>query len=85
MFLETTVSLVVVSLPTPHPVWVVFERDVLLADMDAPAVLDRFASSPATTDPRLHELVVRLTRPRLVAPVAMGPDDSIVAVRLFGS
>jgi hypothetical protein len=83
-FLETTVSLVVVSLPTPHPVWVVFERDVLLADMDAPAVLDRLASSPATTDLPLRELVVRLTRPRLVAPVAIGPDDSIVAVRLFG-
>ena len=84
-FLETTVSLVVVSLPTPHPVWVVFERDILLADMDAPAVLDRLASSPATTDLPLRELVVRLTRPRLVAPVAIGPDDSIVAVRLFGS
>ncbi len=84
-FLETTVSLVVVSLPTPHPVWVVFERDVLLADLDAPAVLDRLASSPATTDLSLRELVVRLTRPRLVAPVVMGSDDSIVAVRLFGS
>lgn len=84
-FLETSVSLVVVSLPTPHPVWVVFERDVLLADLDAPAVLDRLASSPATTDLSLRELVVRLTRPRLVAPVVMGSDDSIVAVRLFGS
>jgi hypothetical protein len=83
--LETSVSLVVVSLPTPHPVWVVFERDVLLANIDAPAVLDRLASSPAIVDLPLRELVVRLTRPRLIAPVAMGPDDSIVAVRLFGS
>jgi hypothetical protein len=84
-FVETTVSVVVVSLPTPQPVWAVFERDVLLADMDAPAVLDRADSSPATTDFPLRELVGRLTRPRLFAPVALGPDDSIVAVRLFGS
>jgi hypothetical protein len=84
-FLETTVSLVVVSLPTAQPVWAVFERDDLLANIDAPAVLDRLATSPATTDLPLRELVVRLTGPRLVAPVAIGPDQSIIAARLFGS
>jgi hypothetical protein len=83
--LETTVSLVVVSLPSAQPVWAVFDRDDLLANIDAPAVLDRLASSPAVIDPPLRKLVGRLTRPRLFAPVAMGPDDSIVAVRLFGS
>jgi hypothetical protein len=83
--LETSVSLVVVSLPTAQPVWAVFERDDLLASIDAPAVLDRLASSPAVIDFPLRELVGRLTRPRLFAPVALGPDDSIVAVRLFGS
>jgi hypothetical protein len=83
--LETTVSLVVVSLPTAQPVWAVFERDDLLANIDAPEVLDRLASSPAVIDFPLRELVGRLTRPRLFAPVALGPDDSIVAARLFGS
>ena len=83
--LETSVSLVVVSLPTPQPVWTVFERDDLLANIDAPAVLDKLASSPAVIDLPLRDFGGRLTRPRLFAPVAMGPDDSIVAVRLFGS
>lgn len=83
--LETTVSLVVVSLPTAQPVWAVFERDDLLANIDAPEVLDRLASSPAVIDFPLRELVGRLTRPRLFAPAALGPDDSIVAVQLFGS
>jgi hypothetical protein len=83
--LETTASLVVVSLPTAQPVWVVFERGDLLASTDAPAVLEWLASSPADIDLPLRELVDRLTRPRLFAPVAMGPDDSIVAVRLLGS
>ena len=83
--LETSVSLVVVSLPTAQPVWAVFERDDLLANIDAPAVLDRLGSSPAVTDLPLRELVFRLTRPRLLAPAALAPDDSIVAVRLFDS
>jgi hypothetical protein len=84
-FLETSVSLVVVSLPTAQPVWAVFEREDLFANIDAQAVLDRLASSPAVIDFPLRELVGRLTRPRLFAPAALGPDDSIVAVRLFGS
>jgi hypothetical protein len=83
--LETSVGLVVVSLPTAHPVWAVFERDDLLANIDARDVLDQLASSPGVIDAPLRELVSRLTRPRLFAPVAMGPDDSIVAARLFGS
>jgi hypothetical protein len=83
--LETTVSLVVVSLPTAQPVWAVFEREDLLANIDAGAVLDRLASSPAVIDLPLRELVGRLTRPRLFAPAALAADDSIITVRLFGS
>jgi hypothetical protein len=49
------------------------------------AVLDRLASSLVLTEPPLRELVGRLTRPRLVAPAALGPDDSLIAVRLFAS
>jgi hypothetical protein len=85
--LETSVSLVVVALPTAEPVWVVFERDDLLATIDAPAVIDQLASSPAVTDPPVRGLVGRLTRPRLFVPLPIfpPPDDTFYAVRLFGS
>lgn len=84
-FLETSVSLVVVALPTAKPVWVVFERDDLLAGIDAPAVLDGLASNHAVIDTPLRELVGRLTRPRLFRPLPIlpPPDDTIYAVRLF--
>jgi hypothetical protein len=81
-FVDTSVHLVVVSLPTPQPVWAVFERDILRS-IDVRAVLDRLASSPAVVDSPLRVLVDRLTRPRLFAPAAMGLDESIIAVQLF--
>jgi hypothetical protein len=86
-FLETSASLVVVALPTAEPVWVVFERDDLLATIDAPAVLDQLASSPAVIDPSVRGLVGRLTRPHLFVPLPIfpPPDDTLYAVRLFGS
>jgi hypothetical protein len=85
--LETPVSLVVVALPTAEPVWVVFERADLLASAHAPAVLNRLASSPAVIDAASRELVDRLTRSRLFLPLPIlpPPDDTIIAVRLFGS
>lgn len=85
-FLETSVSLVVVALPTAVPVWVVFERDDLLANIDAPAVLDQLARHPAVADTPLRDLVRRLTRPRLFRPLPIlpPPDDTIYAVRLLG-
>jgi len=84
-FLETSVTLVVVALPTVEPVWVVFERDDLLANIDAPAVHHQLASKPAVVAPPLRELVGRLTRPRLFRPLPIlpPPDDTIYAVRLF--
>jgi len=84
-FLETSASLVVVALPTADPVWVVFERDDLLANIDAPAVIDQLASNPAATETPLRELVRRLTRPRLFLPLPIlpPPDDTIYAVHLF--
>ncbi len=63
--LKTSVSLVVVALPTAQPVWVIFERDDLLANIDAPAVLDQLAKPPAVIDRPLRDLVGQLTRPRL--------------------
>ena len=84
-FLETFVSLVVVALPTAEPVWVVFERGDLLANIDARAVLDQLAWHPAVIDPPLRELVGRLTRPRLFVPLPIlpPPDDTIYAAPLF--
>ncbi len=85
-FLETSVSLVVVALPTAEPVWVVFERDDLLANINAPAVIDQLAGPAAAINTPLWELVGRLTRPRLFRPLPIlpPPDDTIYAVRLFG-
>jgi hypothetical protein len=85
-FRKTSVSLVVVALPTAEPVWVVFERNDLLASIDAAAVLDQLARPPAVIDMLLRELVDRLTRPRLFAPLPIfpPPDDTLYAVRLFG-
>ena len=84
-FLETSVSLVVVALPTAEPVWVVFERDDLVAKIDALAVLDLLATRPALPDSELRNLVDRLTRPRLFLPLPIlpPPPDTIYAVRLF--
>lgn len=83
-FLETSVSLVIVALPTAEPVWVVFERDDLLANIDTPAVLDQLAGNPARADTELLDLVDRLTRPRLFLPIPIlpPPRDTIYAVRL---
>jgi hypothetical protein len=85
-FLRTSVSLVVVALPTAEPVWVVFERDDLFASIDTAAVVDQLARPAAVIDRPLRELVGRLTRPRLFVPLPIlpPPDGTIYAVRLFG-
>lgn len=82
--LETSVSLVVVALPTARPAWVVVERDDLLASADVPAVLDRLTSNSVVTHPPLRELVDRIARPRLFVPLPIlpPPDDTIYAVGL---
>jgi hypothetical protein len=83
--METSVSLVIVALPTAKPVWVVFERDDLLANIDAPALLAQFANPPAAADTAFRELIGQLTRPRLFLPLPIlpPPRDTIYAVRLF--
>jgi hypothetical protein len=85
--LETSVSLVVVALPTAEPVWVVFERDHLLSNIDGPAVLEQLASSRGSVQPALRELVDQLTRPGLFVPLPIlpPPDDTIYATRLLGA
>jgi hypothetical protein len=83
-FLETSASLVVVALPTAQPVWVVFERDDLLATVDAQAVLAKLIPHTAVIDTTLRELVDRLTRPRLFVPLPVFPlpRDTILAASL---
>jgi hypothetical protein len=70
-FLETSASLVVVALPTAKPIWLVFTRDDLLAQLDAPALRDRLAVRSELLDTTLLQAVDRLTRPRLFIPVAI--------------
>jgi hypothetical protein len=84
-FLETSVSLVVVALPTAEPVWVVFDRDDLLAGIDAPALLNQLANQPEVTDTELSDVVGRLTGPRLFLPIPLLPlpRDTIYAVQLL--
>jgi hypothetical protein len=84
-FLETSVSVVVVALPTAEPVWVVFERDHLLSEIDAPAVLERLSASGAYVQPPLRQLVDQLTRPRLFVPLPIlpPPKDTIYATWLL--
>jgi hypothetical protein len=83
--LETSVSLVVVALPTAEPVWVVFERDDLLSSIDGSAALEQVAASRASVQPPLRELVDQLTQPRLFVPLPIlpPPGDTIYATRLF--
>jgi hypothetical protein len=84
-FLETSVNLLVVALPTAEPAWIVFERDNLLANVNAPGLLDQLGHAPAVLDTSLQELVDRLTRPRLFLPLPILPsaDGTFYAVRLF--
>jgi len=86
-FLETTVSVVVVALPTAEPVWLVFERDDLLANIDAAAARDQVASNPAVLDEPVRQLVDRLTRPRLFVPLPVlpSPDDTILVMAYSSS
>jgi hypothetical protein len=83
-FLETSANLVVVALPTAEPIWVVFERNDLLAEISAPAALDQLAPCPTLIDKPIRDLVDRLTRPRLFLPLPIlpPPRDTIYAVRL---
>jgi hypothetical protein len=83
-FVETSANLVVVALPTVRPVWIVFERDDLLATMDARTAIQQLASNPGVAGSTLQEVVNQLTRPRMFVPLPIlpPPDDTIYAVRL---
>ena len=86
-FLETSASLVVVALPTAKPIWLVFERDDLFADVDAQALRGQLASRPALLDAGLRQLIDQSTRPRLFIPLALVPvasgRETFEAISLF--
>jgi len=85
-FRETTVSLVVVALPTAEPVWVVFERDDLSQKIDAAAALGQLASNPEVVDQPLRQLVDHLTRPRLFVPLpGLPPPDDTICLLAYSS
>lgn len=77
-FAETSATLVVVALPTARPVWIVFERLEVLAEVE---LLDAVATRALR-----REVVDRVTRPRVFAPLAIVPlsegEETILAVRL---
>lgn len=83
-FLETSADLVVVSLPSAEPTWLVFERTDVLASVDARSAQARLTSDAAGTDAPSTELVRALTGERVFVPLPLlpPPDDTIYAVRL---
>lgn len=84
-FAETSVTLVVVALPTRDPVWVVFEREDLLADIETLPLRDRLGDRQAGEGWLLPEVVGGLTYPRLFRPLPIlpPPPDTIYAVPLL--
>jgi hypothetical protein len=69
-FLETEADLVLVSLPTPRFVLLVFER----AELDSRAISEDIANNPQRqASPRLLSLVDSTTLPRLFGPFALEP------------
>lgn len=83
-FRRTTADLVVVSLPTESPAWVVFERADLLRVARVGEVLDALSGRPETSDTHARELVERLTGPRLFEPLPIlpPPPGTIVAASI---
>jgi hypothetical protein len=82
-FLETPADLVVVSLPTPRFILLVFER----AAIDAQTVSGALAEYPAADrSPQLRKIVDGTTLPRLYVPFALTPTtsgrDSLLAMPL---
>jgi hypothetical protein len=73
-FLETSVDVVAVSLPTMGFVLLILERADLIGKVDAPALYAALRADPAAVPaPSLRRAVDGLTRPHLFAPFALVP------------
>jgi subtilisin family serine protease len=89
-FLETSATVVVVSLPTPRFVLLILERDELAAEVDTAALRDALLGYPSgAPDPPLRRAVDQLTLPHLflvdawaLVPVS-DTRETLVATCLF--
>jgi hypothetical protein len=86
-FLETSASVVSVSLPTPDYVFFLIERDELRG-VDMASLARALSSNPARTPAAsLRRIVDEITRPRLFVPLGLEPTpngrDSLGAMPLW--
>jgi hypothetical protein len=85
-FLKTSVSVVVVALPTAEPLWLVVEREDLLGSADARSLVDRLIDHPTVGDTELRNVVDRLTLSRLFRPLPVLPlPDRTFYAASFGT
>jgi hypothetical protein len=87
-FLETSATVVVVSLPTQRFVLLILERDELTAEVDTAALRDALLGDPrAAPEPPLRRAVDQLTLPHLFLAWALAPisdtRETLVATCLF--
>jgi hypothetical protein len=87
-FLETSATVVVVSLPTPRFVLLILERDELLADVNPPGLRDALSGDPAAApEPALRRVVDQLTLQHLFLAWALAPvsetRETLLASCLF--
>jgi hypothetical protein len=82
---ETTADLVVVSLPTATPVWLVFERAQLLDGMEAIDWYVHLRHPPGTDSKPFRKLLLERTRPALFVPLPVlpPPPGTIYALHYF--
>ncbi len=87
-FLETSATLVSVSLPTRDYVFFLIERDELDQAVDMAALARALSGNPARTPAAsLRRIVDEITRPRLFVPIGLEPtpngSDSLGAAPLW--
>ena len=76
-FLESSATLVSVSLPTPDYVFFIVERDELAGEADLPALARALRGNPARAPAAsLREIVDDITRPRLFTALGLEPTPS---------
>src|SRR5262245_28312533 len=76
-FLETSATVVAVSLPTPRFTLLVVERDELTQQIDIAALNKQLSASPARTlAANLRGTVDEITRPRLFVALGLEPTPS---------
>jgi hypothetical protein len=76
-FLETSASLVAVSLPTERFILFIVERDELAREVDMPALAKALGGNPARAlASSLRRVVDEITRPRLFVPLRLEPTPS---------